>query len=169
MSESQHQTVLLDEAVTALVTRPDGFYVDGTFGRGGHSRLILERLSPAGRLLGIDKDWAAVAAAEEKFADDERFAIAQGSFADLSQLVTQRGMNGQLAGDRKSTRLNSSHVAISYAVFCLKKKTTRPHHRALRTLLLSSALSPVSPLHPATTALDTLSLHDALPISSGHR
>src|SRR5690625_6976860 len=119
MSESQHQTVLLDEAVTALVTRPDGFYVDGTFGRGGHSRLILERLSPAGRLLGIDKDWAAVAAAEEQFADDERFAIAQGSFADLSQLVTQRGMK-----DRKSTRLNSSHVAISYAVFCLKKKTT---------------------------------------------
>ena len=98
MSESQHQTVLLDEAVTALVTRPDGFYVDGTFGRGGHSRLILERLSPAGRLLGIDKDWAAVAAAEEQFADDERFTIAQGSFADLSQLVTQRGMNGQLAG-----------------------------------------------------------------------
>src|SRR5690625_6256391 len=79
MSESQHQTVLLDEAVTALVTHPDGFYVDGTFGRGGHSRLILERLSPAGRLLGIDKDWAAVAAAEEQFADDERFAIAQGS------------------------------------------------------------------------------------------
>src|SRR5690625_5723590 len=160
MSESQHQTVLLDEAVTALVTHPDGFYVDGTFGRGGHSRLILERLSPAGRLLGIDKDWAAVAAAEEQFADDERFAIAQGSFADLSQLVTQRGMNGQLAGvlldlgvsspqfdlpergfsfsqdgpldmrDRKSTRLNSSHVAISYAVFCLKKKKKQKNTQA---------------------------------------
>ena len=75
MSESQHQTVLLDEAVTALVTRPDGFYVDGTFGRGGHSRLILERLSPAGRLLGIDKDWAAVAAAEEHDADLARAAM----------------------------------------------------------------------------------------------
>lgn len=98
MSESQHQTVLLEEAVTALVTRPDGFYVDGTFGRGGHSRLILERLSPAGRLLGIDKDWAAVAAAEQHFGDDQRFAIAQGSFADLSQFAAQRGMSGQLAG-----------------------------------------------------------------------
>lgn len=98
MSESQHQTVLLEEAVTALVTRPDGFYVDGTFGRGGHSRLILERLSPAGRLLGIDKDWAAVAAAEQHFGEDGRFIIAQGSFADLSQLTAQRGLSGQLAG-----------------------------------------------------------------------
>lgn len=98
MSESQHQTVLLKEAVDALVTRPDGFYVDGTFGRGGHSRLILERLSPSGRLLGIDKDWAAVAAAEQHFGNDERFAIAQGTFAELSQWVTQQGMSGQLTG-----------------------------------------------------------------------
>lgn len=52
----QHTTVLLHEAVDALVQRPDGVYVDGTFGRGGHSRLILSRLAPAGRLLAIDRD-----------------------------------------------------------------------------------------------------------------
>jgi 16S rRNA (cytosine1402-N4)-methyltransferase len=52
----QHITVLLDEAVAALVQDPDGFYIDGTFGRGGHSDLILKQLSPEGRLMAIDKD-----------------------------------------------------------------------------------------------------------------
>jgi 16S rRNA (cytosine1402-N4)-methyltransferase len=98
MSESEHQTVLLEEAVTALVTDPDGFYVDGTFGRGGHSRLILERLSSAGRLLSIDKDWTAVATAKERFGGDSRFVMEQGSFAELSRLVAQRGLTGQVAG-----------------------------------------------------------------------
>ena len=58
-----HQTVLLQEAVQALAIRPDGHYVDATFGRGGHSRLILEQLSPAGRLTVFDKDPQAIAAA----------------------------------------------------------------------------------------------------------
>jgi len=61
----QHRTVLLHEAVDALVHRPDGTYVDGTFGRGGHSRLILSRLSPEGRLLAIDRDPEAVAHATQ--------------------------------------------------------------------------------------------------------
>ncbi|WP_257252312.1 16S rRNA (cytosine(1402)-N(4))-methyltransferase, partial [Endozoicomonas sp. SESOKO3] len=52
----QHITVLLEEAVEALVTDPDGLYVDGTFGRGGHSRAVLKNLSGRGRLIGIDKD-----------------------------------------------------------------------------------------------------------------
>jgi 16S rRNA (cytosine1402-N4)-methyltransferase len=52
----QHTTVLLDEAVDALVTDPDATYIDATFGRGGHSRLILSRLSPDGRLVAFDKD-----------------------------------------------------------------------------------------------------------------
>lgn len=51
-----HVTVLLEEAVAGLAIRPDGVYVDGTFGRGGHSRLILSRLGPQGRLLAIDRD-----------------------------------------------------------------------------------------------------------------
>ncbi|MDQ6680859.1 MAG: 16S rRNA (cytosine(1402)-N(4))-methyltransferase RsmH, partial [Pseudomonadota bacterium] len=60
---SPHTTVLLHEAIDALVTRPDGVYVDGTYGRGGHSRLLLSRLAPNGRLVAIDRDPQAVAAA----------------------------------------------------------------------------------------------------------
>ncbi len=98
MADSQHITVLLHEAVAALVTDPEGFYVDGTFGRGGHSALIMQQLSADGRLLGIDKDLAAIATANTRFADDARFAIAHGSFAELAQLVDARGMTGKVAG-----------------------------------------------------------------------
>ncbi|MGB4345495.1 MAG: 16S rRNA (cytosine(1402)-N(4))-methyltransferase, partial [Burkholderiaceae bacterium] len=59
----QHTTVLLNEAVEALFSRPDGTYLDATFGRGGHSRLLLEKLGPAGRLVAFDKDPEAVQAA----------------------------------------------------------------------------------------------------------
>lgn len=98
MSDSPHQTVLLNEAVDALIQDVDGFYVDGTFGRGGHSARILERLSGRGRLLGIDKDADAVAVAHERFGDDARFEIAQGSFAALATLVAERNMTGKVQG-----------------------------------------------------------------------
>jgi 16S rRNA (cytosine1402-N4)-methyltransferase len=90
--------VLLNEAVAALVTDTSGFYVDGTFGRGGHSALVMQQLSADGRLLGIDKDLAAIATANARFADDSRFAIAHGSFAELAQLVAERDMTGKVAG-----------------------------------------------------------------------
>ncbi len=98
MSDSSHQTVLLEEAVDALVQDVDGFYVDGTFGRGGHSARILQRLSPHGTLLAIDKDAQALAVARERMGQDERFAIEQASFADLSRLVAERGMTGKVKG-----------------------------------------------------------------------
>ncbi len=97
-SQVAHTTVLLDEAVEALVTDPHGFYVDGTFGRGGHSAAILARLSPQGRLLAIDKDPEAVAAARERFDSDERFEIVHASFADAATLVAARGRGGAVAG-----------------------------------------------------------------------
>jgi 16S rRNA (cytosine1402-N4)-methyltransferase len=84
----QHTTVLLTEAVEALVTRVDGTYVDGTFGRGGHSRAVLQRLSPAGRLVAFDKDPEAIAAAQG-LADDPRFAIVHDSFASLAQALAR--------------------------------------------------------------------------------
>ena len=65
-AQVEHTTVLLDEAVSALVTDPDGFYVDGTFGRGGHATRILAALSARGRLMGIDKDPVACKVASEK-------------------------------------------------------------------------------------------------------
>jgi 16S rRNA (cytosine1402-N4)-methyltransferase len=98
VTDSQHITVLLREAVEALVTDTSGFYVDGTFGRGGHSGLILQSLAEKGRLLGIDKDVAAIATANERFSGDKRFEIAHGSFAELAALVNARGMTGKVAG-----------------------------------------------------------------------
>ena len=68
-----HNTVLLNEAIAALAIKPEGIYLDGTFGRGGHSRLILQQLGPSGRLVALDKDPAAVAAA--KAISDPRFVI----------------------------------------------------------------------------------------------
>ena len=98
MTQLQHVTVLLNEAVDALVTNPAGFYVDGTFGRGGHSALVLEHLSPEGRLLGIDKDLSAIAVANERLAQDSRFEIAHGSFAELAELIESRGLTGKVDG-----------------------------------------------------------------------
>lgn len=85
----QHQSVLLNEAVDALVTRADGLYVDGTFGRGGHSRAILQRLSAAGRLLVVDKDPEAIAEARALQASDPRVQIHHGTFADLKAAVAE--------------------------------------------------------------------------------
>ena len=98
MTETTHITVLLQEAVAALLTDTSGFYVDGTFGRGGHSGLILERLSSAGQLLSIDKDLAAIAVAQARFGSDQRFAIAHDSFAELAQVVEARAMTGKVSG-----------------------------------------------------------------------
>ncbi len=81
-----HQTVLLNEAVEALSINPDGHYVDATFGRGGHSRLILSKLSAGGRLTAFDKDPQAVAVAQEMAARDGRFFIRHEGFCHLGEL-----------------------------------------------------------------------------------
>ncbi|MDQ0142686.1 16S rRNA (cytosine(1402)-N(4))-methyltransferase RsmH [Cupriavidus necator] len=84
-----HRTVLLDEAVDALVWRPDGVYVDGTFGRGGHSRAVLARLGPDGALVAFDKDPAAIA--EAGTIKDARFSIEHESFAAMAERLSGRG------------------------------------------------------------------------------
>ena len=81
-----HRTVLLNEAVEALHLNPDGHYIDATFGRGGHSRLILSKLSPQGRLTAFDKDPQAVAVAQEMAAHDGRFFIRHEGFCHLGEL-----------------------------------------------------------------------------------
>ncbi|OOE09374.1 16S rRNA (cytosine(1402)-N(4))-methyltransferase [Stutzerimonas degradans] len=98
ISELRHITVLLDEAVAALAVRPDGRYLDGTFGRGGHSRLLLEQLGSDGRLLGFDKDPLAIATGQALAAEDGRFVVVQRSFAELGDEVAQRGWTGTLSG-----------------------------------------------------------------------
>ena len=90
-AEFSHRSVLLDSAVDYLVNDPDGYYVDGTFGRGGHSRLILGRLGEAGQLLGIDKTPEAITAARELEAQDSRFHCFHGSFAELDAAAIGQG------------------------------------------------------------------------------
>ena len=85
-----HQTVLLEEAVEALLIKPEGIYVDATFGRGGHSREILARLGPGGRVIALDRDTQAVAAAAQLF--DPRFGIVHAGFGGLRDVVQQLGV-----------------------------------------------------------------------------
>ncbi len=88
-----HQTVLLREAVDALVTLPSGFYVDGTFGRGGHSRYLLQSLNADGRVLAVDKDLAAQAAAQELVESEPRLEFFHGSFAQLPHQLRRMGID----------------------------------------------------------------------------
>lgn len=91
MSESySHATVLLDEAVDALQIKADGIYVDGTFGRGGHSRLILKKLGEHGKLIALDKDPAAVAAGEK--IGDARFQMVHRGFEHLGAVLREFGI-----------------------------------------------------------------------------
>lgn len=95
---ADHRPVLLEEAVAALAVRPDGFYVDGTFGRGGHAEAIRQRLGPDGRLWLIDQDPAAIAQAQTIFGGDDRCLIHHGSFTELRTLAEQHGVVGQVDG-----------------------------------------------------------------------
>lgn len=91
-----HTSVLLDGAVDTLVHDPNGVYLDGTFGRGGHSRSILQRLEADGRLLAMDRDPQAMTAAEA--IADSRFHAAQQPFAQLGDFAREQGVYGRLAG-----------------------------------------------------------------------
>jgi len=93
-----HQPVLLAEVLTALSIKPDGVYVDGTFGRGGHANAILAELGPQGRLLAMDRDPEAVQSAEQQFGADPRFEIEQGAFTMLNEVVAQRQLQGKVNG-----------------------------------------------------------------------
>ena len=93
--EYSHRTVLLDEALDALAisdARRDGIYVDGTFGRGGHSRRILAGLSPSGRLVAFDKDPQAIASAQQLAREDSRLLIVHDSFATLDVALASQGI-----------------------------------------------------------------------------
>ncbi len=93
----QHIPVMRDAAIEALAVRPEGTYLDGTFGRGGHAREILLRLGERGRLLLMDKDPEAIRVAQEKFADDARVAIRHSSFAEMAEWAEAKpGVDGVL-------------------------------------------------------------------------
>ncbi|GGQ00202.1 16S rRNA (cytosine(1402)-N(4))-methyltransferase RsmH [Shewanella ulleungensis] len=95
--EFAHLSVLLNETVDGLNIQRDGIYIDGTFGRGGHSRHVLSHLGENGRLIAIDRDPQAIEAAKQ-FSDDPRFQIVHGGFGQLAQYVDELGLTGKING-----------------------------------------------------------------------
>jgi 16S rRNA (cytosine1402-N4)-methyltransferase len=99
MSETlSHRPVLLDEVIEGLAIRPNGTYVDGTFGRGGHSRAILQALGEQGRLIVLDKDPEAISSAREQHANDARVTIIHDDYAQLKEHIQQQGLELEVDG-----------------------------------------------------------------------
>ncbi len=113
-----HIAVLLDEAVDALSIRPDGIYVDCTFGRGGHSRLILARLGPAGRLIALDRDPDAIAAA--RGVNDARFMAVHSGFSRLDEVLDECGV-GQVAGVLMDLGVSSPQIEVAERGFSFRR------------------------------------------------
>ena len=97
-NEELHQPVLLAEVLQGLSLKVDGFYIDATFGRGGHSKQILEHLGDQGRLVVIDQDPQAIAVAKEQWGFDPRVIIRFGSFVNLQQWISELGWRGKIDG-----------------------------------------------------------------------
>ena len=98
MNNKQHVPVLLDEVLDGLSIRTDGRYVDATFGRGGHSRAILEHLGSEGRLLAFDRDPAAIGAVDKTLEQDPRFELVKGEFSELRNYAIERKLLGKVDG-----------------------------------------------------------------------
>tara|TARA_R110002096_G_scaffold116164_3_gene251760 strand:- start:20196 stop:21131 length:936 start_codon:yes stop_codon:yes gene_type:complete len=98
VSSNEHVPVLLGPVLDGLDLKPDGCYVDGTFGRGGHSGEILKALNSNGRLIGIDRDPDAIASAPKSLVDDPRFELIRGECAQLETFISERELLGQVDG-----------------------------------------------------------------------
>jgi 16S rRNA (cytosine1402-N4)-methyltransferase len=98
MSSNAHVPVLLEPVLEGLDIKQDGCYVDATFGRGGHSSAILERLSTDGRLIAIDRDSQAIASAAPSLMNDPRLSLVRSDFAELATCMRERGLTGQVDG-----------------------------------------------------------------------
>ena len=117
-----HKPVLLDEAIEGLIRQTDGVYIDGTFGRGGHSGSILQVLSPQGRLLAIDKDMDAVNSPQaQALLKDERFELAHSSFAQMEQLAQERHWDGAVDGILLDLGVSSPQLDVAERGFSFMK------------------------------------------------
>ena len=96
-NDFSHLSVLLQESIDGLAIKPDGIYMDATFGRGGHSAQILKALSAKGQLIAIDRDLSAIEAAKS-FADDPRFSIHHRPFSELQAVAEELGLIGKIDG-----------------------------------------------------------------------
>ncbi|HZF25990.1 MAG TPA: 16S rRNA (cytosine(1402)-N(4))-methyltransferase RsmH [Steroidobacteraceae bacterium] len=114
-----HAPVLLDEALVGLAVRPDGYYLDATYGRGGHARAILMKLGPTGRLCAVDRDPEAVASAQQALGSDQRVRVVHGNYRNLAALVpkewAERGLDGVLFDlGVSSPQLDSAQRGFSF-------------------------------------------------------
>jgi 16S rRNA (cytosine1402-N4)-methyltransferase len=119
MSSNEHVPVLLGPVLDGLDIRKDGCYVDGTFGRGGHSGEMLKRLGSDGRLIGIDRDPDAIASAPKALTDDPRFELIRGESAQLKEFIEERNLCGEVDGllfdlGVSSPQLDEAHRGFSF-------------------------------------------------------
>ena len=98
MAIFKHTTVLLDEAVDALLVDINGIYIDGTFGRGGHSSLILDRLGGSGKLMAVDRDPAAIEAGKARFRNESRLCFRHSEFSRIGELAGEMGWQAKVSG-----------------------------------------------------------------------
>lgn len=118
----QHASVMLEEALQGLAIKPAGSYIDGTFGRGGHSRAILQRLGASGSLLAIDRDWDAIHCAEAvRLSEDRRFKLVQGRFSQLQNIVVDRGWQGHVDGILLDVGVSSPQLDDAQRGFSFQK------------------------------------------------
>nr|WP_040523132.1 16S rRNA (cytosine(1402)-N(4))-methyltransferase RsmH [Aliiglaciecola lipolytica] len=96
-SQTLHRSVLLDESIEGLDIKPDGIYMDATFGRGGHTEKVLQKLSDSGRLIALDRDPYAIEAAK-RFANDQRFSIEHVAFSNIEEVAKKHDVFGKVDG-----------------------------------------------------------------------
>ncbi|ORU92972.1 MAG: 16S rRNA (cytosine(1402)-N(4))-methyltransferase [Cycloclasticus sp. symbiont of Poecilosclerida sp. N] len=117
-----HKPVLLGEALSGLIRQTDGVYIDGTFGRGGHSGAILQTLSAKGKLLAIDKDVDAVNSSQaKKLLTDTRFGLAHGSFTQMGEMLGQRQWLGEVDGILLDLGVSSPQLDVAERGFSFMK------------------------------------------------
>ena len=119
MSSNEHVPVLLGPVLKGLEIKQDGCYVDGTFGRGGHSGEILKRLGSNGKLIGIDRDPDAIASAPKTLTDDPRFELIRGELAQLKNIISEKDLCGEIDGllfdlGVSSPQLDEAHSGFSF-------------------------------------------------------
>ena len=117
----KHLPVLLDETVSALAVKPDGIYIDGTFGCGGHTRALLAKLSNKGNLVGLDKDPSSIEKARKLALEDSRFSINQCSFGNLAEVVNSRLWKGQVNGIILDIGVSSPQLDVAERGFSFQK------------------------------------------------
>lgn len=98
MAIFKHTTVLLDEAIDALLVDINGIYIDGTFGRGGHSSLILDRLGGSGKLMAVDRDPTAIEAGKARFRNESRLCFRHSEFSRIGELAEEMGWQARVSG-----------------------------------------------------------------------